>query len=243
MANPLDNASWTAQSYVPFTQSSLANEAALVTEVESRLRRGTLGAITTPTNTEVKRWLVRAKEELCEVFGFTWQRGYAYATATADSYRYNLPADYGGNPRLRDTSNDRKPVYLNPYQFDLKWPDMSAESSDETEAFTVKDRELWVYPPAGSTYTWELEYDRIGTDSTAATYTYIPEPLLWKMCDYATYESFCSLQQWKAAQQYKQKWMEGIIKGKRYDSRKKWSGTNYQCLNWQQEYAARHYQQ
>ena len=46
---------WVEQSIVAFTSGVLTDEAACVTEVESKLQRGTLGASTKPTSTLIRR--------------------------------------------------------------------------------------------------------------------------------------------------------------------------------------------
>lgn len=234
---------WTEQSVVAFTAGTLADIDDCVTHVESKLQRGTLSTSSTPSITEVKRELIRAKEELCEVFGFTWQRKYSYADTVSGTYRYALPADYnGGEVRLRDITNDRMLDWLDPYRFDLKWPDMSEESNDTLEVFTIKDRELWTYPPAGGAYRLELEYGRSGDDSTPNDVSYIPELLRFKICDFAIYQSFLLLHDWNAASLYKQEWMAGLRKSKRNDGKKKWAASGFQALTWQQEYTAKYNQ-
>jgi len=234
---------WTGQSTVAFTAGTLNAISDMVTYVQSKLKRGTLSASTTPTLTEVQYEIIRGKEELCERFGFTWQRKYSYADTTSGSYRYALPADYsGGEIRLRDMTNDLFLEYLDNYKFDLKWPDMSEESNDKPQAFTIKDREVWLYPPAGGTYRLELEYGRSGDDSTTTDVSYIPEPLRFKVCDFAIFQAFRALHMWQEASVYKQDWMEGLLKAKRSDGKKKWANSGFQCLTWQQAYNARYNQ-
>lgn len=230
---------WTEQSVVGFNAGTLADIDGCVGYVESKLKRGTLGATTTPTSTEVQTEIIRAKEELCEMFGFTWQRKFAYAACVADTSIYAMPLDYNGGPvSLRDTTNNRKLRYVVPGIFDLKWPDMSGESSNKLEIFTIKDRELWIGPPAASTYQIELEFSRSGDDSTATDVSYIPELLRFRICDYAISQSFKILHMWNEAKLYEDAWNTGLLKIKRGDRRKKWAANNYQALSWQQAYAA-----
>ena len=231
--------SWTEQSVVAFTAGTLSDIAACVTYVGTKLKRGTLGTSSVPTSTQVNTEIVRAKEHLMERFGFTWQRKYAYAATVASTYRYAMPADYtGGRVTLRDTTNDRELIYIDPAKFDLKYPDPSAESAEKSEGYTIKNRELWLVPSSAAVYVLEVEYSRSGDDTTAADISYIPEVLRFKMCDFAIYQSFLGLQQWQAASLYKAEWMEGLMVSKREDNRKKWSDFR-QCLTWQQEYSAR----
>lgn len=234
---------WTNQSVVAFNAGTMTDISSCVSYVEGKLRRGTLSTSTTPSTTQVQYELIRAKEELCEQFGFTWQRKYAYADTSSSTYRYALPADYnGGEVRLRDMTNDVFLEWVDPYRFDLKYPDVSAEDSGEPLCFTIKDRELWITPPAGSTYRLELEYGRSGDDTTATDVSYLPEVLRFKICDFAVYQCFRILHMWDAAALYKQDWMEGLIRSKRQDSKKKWAHSGFQCLTWQQAYTARGYQ-
>jgi hypothetical protein len=233
---------WTEQSTVAFTAGTLSTITSCVTHVEGKLKRGTIGASSTPTTTQVQTELIRAKEHLMERFGFTWQRKYAYCSSVADQYRYAMPADYaGGRVTLRDTTNDRELGYMDPAKFDLKYPDPSAESSDKSDVYTVKNRELWLIPASAAVYTLELEYSRSGDDSTATDISYIPEVLRFKMCDFAVYQSFLLLHQWQAASLYKQEWMEGMMVSKREDNKKKWSEFG-QALTWQQAYNAKYNQ-
>jgi hypothetical protein len=153
-----------------------------------------------------------------------------------------MPADFtGGRVTLRDTTNDRELSYLDPAKFDLKYPDPSAESSDKSNVYTIKNRELWLVPPSGGVYVLEVEYSRSGDDSTTTDISYIPEVLRFKMCDFAIYQSFLILHQWQAASLYKAEWMEGMMVSKREDNKKKWSEFT-QCLTWQQAYSARYNQ-
>ena len=235
---------WTAQSVVDFTAGSLTDQAAIRGYVESKLRRGTLSASTSPTDTEINTEIVRAKEMLCEAFGFTWQRRYSYADTVADQYRYALPADYaGGEVRLRDMTNNSFLEWVEPFRFDLKYPDVTKESSNKPIAYTIKDRELWIVPAAGAVYRLELEYGRTGDDSSASDVTYLPESMRFKCADFATYQGFMILHDFPKAQVYKQEWMEGLLAGKRADNRKRWAHSGFQALTWQQAYAAQQNQQ
>ena len=233
---------WTEQSVVAFTAGTLNTTTDCISYIQGKLKRGTLSTSTTPSTTQIGEELVRAKENLMERFGFTWQRKFAYASTVAASYRYAMPTDYtGGDVSLRDTTNDRSLSYISPAKFDLKYPDTSEETNDKSSGFTIKNRELWLVPASGGVYTLELEYSRSGDDTTASDISYIPEVLRFKMCDFAIYQSFLILQQWQAASLYKQEWMEGLMVSKREDNRKKWSMMG-QCLTWQQEYNARYNQ-
>ena len=116
----LDSA-WVEFSTVSYSAGSLADINACVTEVESKIRRGTLTTSTSPSTTEVKRWLQRAKQELAELRQFTWRRRYVTGTLTAGTYRYSLPPDFaGGRISLRDKTNDRKINFISNHQFELE---------------------------------------------------------------------------------------------------------------------------
>ncbi len=231
---------WTEQSTVAYTAGTLASYTDCISYVEGKLNRGTLSSITIPTSAQVQEELIRAKEELCELFGFTWQRKYSYADCVAAQYRYALPADFfGGSFSLRDMTNNKKLDRIDPYKFDLKWPDVSAESSGKPSAFTIKDRELWLNKPSGSTYRLEAEYDRTGDDSTATDISYIPEILRFRMCDFALWQSYLILHMEEKAAYYENQWVQGMRKSKRGDKMKKFAATGFQALTWQQEYNAK----
>lgn len=234
---------WTEAAVVDFTAATLSNEAACVTEVESKLRVGTLAATTRPTDTEVKRWLGRAKQELAEVKNFTWRRKYASASTAAGTYRYGLPPDFGGGRvSLKDTTNDRYVNLIDEYLFDRRYPDVSAEDNDIPLWGCIKNMELWLSPPPAGVYTLELEYDRSGAETTASDFTFLPEIDRYRCCDFALYESFLSLHNWQAAAEYKTKWEQAIGKAIRADGKRRWKRMNYQATDWDTEYKVQYYQ-
>ena len=99
----IEVAQWLEKPTVIFTAGTLSSIDDCVTEVESMIKRGTLSTTTTPSTTQVKRWLIRAKQELAEIKNFTWTRRYSYVTTTVSVWRYGLPSDYhGGDVYLRD---------------------------------------------------------------------------------------------------------------------------------------------
>jgi len=224
---------WTQQDAVGFNQTSIASTANMTTEVETNLQRGTLSATTTPSTTQVTSWLIRAKERLMELYGFTWKRTFSYADTVASTYRYALPKDFaGGGTILRDLTQDERLSFVNPISFDTMYPDPAGSSNAIPKYYTIKDRELWLSSPATGVYRLELEYDRSGEDSTAETWDYLPEAMLFKLSDYATYRAFLSLQQWDAAQAYKGEWHESTHISKKDDAKKKWAQMNYMIPNW-----------
>ena len=239
----LDTA-YTEKTVVAFTAGTLSNISDCVTEVESKLKRGTLSASSTPTSTQVQRWLIRAKEELAEVKGFTWKRRYASVSTVANQYRYALPPDFnGGRVVLKDTSNDRIIPIWTEHWFDTKYPDPSAETSGEPLVAGVKNLELWLVPPPDAVYTLEIEYDRSGADNTATDFSWLPEIERFRCCDKAVSESFLSLHMWNEANLYQNKWAEGIGRARRADGKRRWKRMKYQAISWQQEYRASNYQQ
>jgi len=233
---------WTEQSVVAFTAGTLASINDMKSRVEGKIKPGSLSATSVPTSDQVQQDLIYAKEKFCEELGFTWTRKYAYANTSASTHRYAMPADYtGGQVSLRDVTNDRRITYLDPFKFDLKYPDPSEESSDKPECFTIKDRELWLIPPAGGTYQLEVEYERSGDDDTATDFSYLPEIIRFKCCDFAIYQAFLTKHMWKEAQTYKAEWMDGLMRSKRADNRRKWQMVG-QALTWQQWYNAKYNQ-
>ncbi len=230
---------WTQKDAVAFTAGTLTTIASCVTYVEAKLQRGTLSTSTTPTLAQIQQELIRAKEELCDVYGFTWQRCYSSAATVSSQVIYALPKDFqGGRAALRDTTNDVMLEWISPYQYDLKYPDPSVESNSEPVAFTIKDRELWLIPPPAGVYTVELEYDRSGDDSTATAIDYIPELFRFRMCDKALAEGFKILHRFDVSQQYEASWSKTLQVAKRNDSKKKWGSSGFQALSWQQAYVA-----
>jgi len=214
---------WTEQTIVAFTSGVLTNEAACVTEVESKLKRGTLSATTTPTNTQVKNWLVRAKEELAEVKDFSFDRKFAQASLSAGDYRVSLPPDFnGGLQYIRDTTNDRPINVFAKGFFDKAYPDVSAESQDEPMEATIKNMELWLQPPVSGTTVIEIEYLRSGAPTTATSFDWLPELERFRCCDFAVAQSFEALHQFDLADRYMQRWAQGMGKSIKADGRRKW---------------------
>lgn len=234
---------WTEQDTVAFTSGTLATVTDCVTEVESKIKRGTLSSSTTPTDTQVQRWLIRAKEEISELRSYTWRRRYAYATTVAAQYRYALPPDYdGGRVMLRDTTNNRQIEILDSHFFDTRWPDPSEEDADEPEVAAIKGNELWLLPPPAGAYTLEITYDRSGDDNTPTDISWLPQLERFRICDFAVAESFASLHMWDESKYYYDKWMAGVGKSIKGDARRKWKTMRYQARSMFQEWDDRGYQ-
>jgi photosystem II stability/assembly factor-like uncharacterized protein len=159
---------WTERAVVAYNYGALETLSDLVGEVESKLQRGTLSASTNPTLNSVKRWLIRAREDLMGVKSYTFARRFAYTTLTDGDYRIALPLDYnGGNVSIRDLENDRKLKIWPSDKYDLKYPDISEENSDEPIIACIKNLELWFAPPVSGTPIIEIEYDRSGQDTAS----------------------------------------------------------------------------
>jgi hypothetical protein len=238
----LDTA-WTEASTVTFASGVLDTMAACVTEVESKIKRGTLSASTDPTLTQVQNWLKRAKMELAEAKGFTFNRKYAAVSLTADTYRYSMPPDYnGGAIALRDMTNDRHITIWPENWYNKKFPDPSEETSGEVMVACVKNMELWVVPPPDGADSLELEYDRSGAETTSDDFTWLPEIERFRCCDYAISEAFLSIHMWEQAQLYTQRWISALGKAIRADGKRKWQGKRYQAINVFQEFNAKNYQ-
>lgn len=224
--------SWIEQSVVGFTEGDLTDLSACVSEVGRKLKRGTLSSSTTPSDSDVKRWLRRAKMELAELKGFTWSRKYAYVDLAADDYRVALPPDFnGGNVRLKDQTNDRYLEYWPPSYFDMKFPDVDEENSGSAKVFTIKNMELWLAPPVDSADRFEIEYDRSGAETTADDFDWLPEIERWRCVDRATAEAFESLHMFDIADRYFQKWGNDLAEARRADGKRKWKSMNYSCLD------------
>ena len=226
---------WTEQDTVSFTAGTLSDINACVTEVEGKLQRGTLSASSKPTDTNVKNYLSRAKQELSEIKRFTFNRRYAYASTVVSSYRYSMPPDYnGGEISLRDVTNDFLLGKWDRFKFDLKYPDPSYESNDKPVIFCVKDRELWTSCPADGTYTLELCYERSGDDNTPNDVSWLPEIDRWRCIDFAVAESFLLLHDMDKAAIYFRRWEQDIGKAIKANAKRKWASGRYQALSWQQ---------
>jgi hypothetical protein len=238
----LDTA-WTEQSTVAFTAGTLASITECTTEVGTKLKRGTISATTTPTETQVQQWLIRAKQELSEIKNFTWRRRFATASTVSTTFRYALPPDYnGGEVSLRDTGNTRTIIIWPRDWFETKYPDPSNESAGEPQVACIKGLELWLCPPPDGIYTLELEYDRSGDDNTASDMSWLPEIERFRCCDYAVSEAFESLHQWQESQLFRQKWHEGLMKARRADGKRKWKSMNYAASSVLEKHNALKYQ-
>ena len=234
---------WTESSTVSFNANTLADIDSCVSEVESRMKRGTLSGTSSPTLTQVKNWLIFAKQELSAKKGFTFKRRYASVSTTAATYRYALPPDFnGGRVALKDTTNNR---YLTPWppdQFDMKYPDVSEEENYEPIVFTIKNLELWLAPPPNGTYTLEIEYDRSGADNTANDFSWLPELERFRCCDYAAFRGFMSLHMFEVANMYQSLWRQSVGDAVREDGKRKWKQMSYRAIGWMQAHNLKNYQ-
>ena len=235
--------SWTEGSIAVFTSGVLSSMANCVTEVEGKLKRGTLSATTAPTLTQVQNWLKRAKLELLEFKNYTFSRKYAYADAVAGQYVYSLPPDFnGGSVVLRDTTNDRLIPLWMPEWYDKKYPDPSEETNNEVLHATIKNMTLWVAPPPDSSDRFELEYSRSGAETTADDFSFIPELERFRCCDFALAHAFESLHMFDVSDRYMNYWNTGLMKSVKADNRRKRGGRRMACINVFQESAALNYQ-
>jgi len=235
---------WTERSTVDFLSGTLATITEMITEVEDKLKRGTLSASTSPTSTAVQKWLIRAKEELMQTKSYTFSRRYAYATLDSGDHIIALPPDYnGGHVRVKDQTNDFMLVMVSPFDFDLKYPDISKESNDEPDFCCIKNMEMWIAPPVSGSTELELEYERSGSDNTTTDFSFLPEIERFRCCDYAIYESCESLENWEKAKWYRTKWEAGMVLSNKADTRRKWKNMGFQAKSDFQARALRLYQQ
>ena len=235
--------SWTENTIPAFTAGTLTTLATCVSEVESKLQRGTMGTSSAPTLAQVQNWLERKKMEIAEAFGFSYARKYAYVTLVAAQYRYSLPPDFaGGSISLVDTSNNRSIVIVDKSQYDRTLPDPSDEAGGEVTTACIKNMELWLAPPPNATDTLQLEYQRSGAETTADDYAWLPELMRYRCCDGALAEAFEALHMWAESDRYTGKFEMGLRKAKRADNRKRWQGKHHTVLNVFQEHNARNYQ-
>lgn len=227
--------SWQEIDAVSFTAGTLADEDACVSQVEKKLQRGTLSTSTEPSTTDVKAYLVRAKEILCETYGYSWVRRFAYATLTSGEHRFALPPDYaGGRISLRDITNNKSMRPCDPDTFMKSFPDIDEYGSTDpgVGVFTIINRELWVSYNVSGSPRIELEYARSGDDNTTSDMTYIPEPMRWRLVDYAIAECFEQLHEYERAQYFGGKWAGQLQIAKKKSGRMKWTHANAQARSW-----------
>jgi hypothetical protein len=224
---------WQNKDAVAFTAGTLSTIDDCRSDVEANIHRGTLSSSTTPTATQVDNWIIRAKQEMMERYGFSWRRCYAYASSESGAWLYALPKDFsGGATILRDTTGDVRLDFVDRITFDTLYPDPSENSAGPPDFYTIKDRELWLAGPTDGVYVFELEYQRTGDDTTSTDISYIPESIRFKLCDYATHRAFLALQQWEASQIYKAEWEGGVQVAKKGNSTQRWAEMGYQIKNW-----------
>jgi hypothetical protein len=229
VASAVLSTNWAELSVVSLPQGTLSNEASLVVEVAVKLKRdGTLSATTTPTDTQVKNWLRRARLEIAEVKNFDWKRRYVTTTLTAGTWRYALPFDFaGGYVKLRDLTDDKIVPIISKHQFDTLYPDPASENQGTIMCACVRNKELWLGPPPAANII-ELEYDRSAEDATD-DYSYLPEVDKWRCIDFAVAEGFSSLHELDKATFYYQKWSQGIGKAITADGKRKWATMGFRC--------------
>ena len=215
----------------------------MLTEVEGKLKRGTLSATSSPTSTQVQTWLIRAKEELMQTKSYTFARRYASATISADAYRAALPPDYnGGQMSVRDQTNNRNITIWPPDRFFLKFPDVDEESSNEPLCCCIRNRELFFAPPTHQDITVEINYDRSGDDNTATDFSFLPEIERFYCCDFALGEACEMLQDWQRMKMYREKWLFNLGFSRKADARRRWKDYGYRCISMFEESATRSHQ-
>lgn len=239
----LDNVDWFEDIPADYTTGVLATLSACVEEVESKLKRGTLSASTTPTLTQVQNWLKRAKMELVEVKGFTFSHKSATGELLAGYWFCNLPEDYnGGEIAVLDVANHRKIDVWTASWFDLKYPTPWSEPRGKIKVACVKDMKLWFVPRPSEDETIMINYDRSGSESTADDFSWLPEIERFRCCDFALGEAFGSLHMWEQAQFFMGRWKADMANAMKSDSKRKWHGKRYQAINVFQEFVAKNFQ-
>ena len=222
---------WQEVDIVSFTAGTMTDMDNLKTEVEAKLQRGTLSGTSVPTTAEVQVWLVRSKEEFMETNGYSFARRYAYAEPTAGTWRLGCPPDFGGGAcKIRDTANNRTVRPMDRARFDALYPDLTEFGNADLKAFTIKDREIWIYPPADGSRL-EIEYTRTGDDNTATDISYIPEQYRFKLVDLALIEAFEFLQEFDKATYYQRKGSGRLKLAKKSDGRQRLS-TKRRATSW-----------
>ena len=226
----LDTA-WAEQSHAQVLGKTLSAEADLVSAVEAKLKRGTLGATTSPTAANVKIWLSRAKGEIASIKGFTFVRRFMSHTLTIGNFIVSLPNDFdGGSVRIRDITNRHEWVYLPNHIFDARYPDLSAITGGQVHVYTIKNLELW-FTPTSTAAVLEIEYNRSGDDNITSDFSWLPERERWRCVDYALSEAFESLENFQNAQYYRAKYEAGLQGSIKADARRKWKEMGYAAIS------------
>jgi hypothetical protein len=227
-----------------FTAGAMSTLSACVDEVGVKLQRGALASTSTPSDAQVKNWLIRAKLKLMQVRDFSYARKYAYVSTVAAQYRYIMPPDFqGGYVSIRDTTSNYKLRQWPAAWADKSYPDPSEESGDEPLVFTVKNMELWLYPPPSDVRTLQMEYSRSGAETTAGDMSWLPEYERFLCCDFAVAQAFESLHMWQEADRYNARWSEELGFSVRADGRRRWKVGQMKCIDVFQEFSARNNQQ
>lgn len=220
---PLDTPTWAEYGIVSANVSAIDTLSSCIDVVSDKLNRAPITATTKPSDAQVADYITRAKEEIIELKSYTWARRYVVATLTSGVWRYALPPDCARITNLRDTTNDNAINIIEPYAFDMMYPDMAAISSGKVIVACQKNLELWVSPPPGAE-VFELQYERNGDDASSVDISWLPEIERWRCIDFALAESWELLNQYDRAGYYSNKWAKYINKGKRTDSKRKLKG-------------------
>jgi hypothetical protein len=233
VASALLETTWLEFGLISTPASTLVDVSTLIDAVAVKLNRdATLTATTTPSDQNVADWIGRGAQELCQVMQFDWRRRYMTTTLTANQFRYSLPNDYaGGKVTIRDMTDDGRRINtVNNDKFDSYFPDLASVSSGNILLATIKNREVWFYPPPGGAYEVEIEYQRSGEGGvTVGIETWMPEPELWKIVDFATSEAFEALHDFEKAMYYKSKWASNVRNARKSEGKRRWSKTNHRA--------------
>ena len=227
----LDTA-WVERRTVDFTCGTMPDLSALVTEVESKLNRGTLSSTSVPSLSDVQRWLVRGKAQLLQGKAYSFANRFAHATLSLGCYTLGLPPDFnGGKLTVADRTNDITLKAVSAHLFDLKYPDLNDESNGLVKFYSIQNMKMYFAPPAQSDIEIRLTYIRSGDDNTATDFSYIPEVERFRCCDYALFEANESLENFTAAEWYLKKWQMGVKSSNVADGRRKWKDTGYRMIS------------
>ena len=222
---------WVEFGLISTPASTLVSLSTMIDAVAVKLNRdATLTATTTPSDQNVADWIDRGAEEICEEMQFDFRRRYMTMTLTAGTFRYSLPNDYaGGKLTIRNLNGDGRFVNtVDDDVFDKFYPDLAAVTNGDLMIATVKNKELWFAPPPGGAYVIEIEYQRSG-EGSAGTYTWVPEPILWKIVDFAVGEAFESLHEYEQAIYYQGKWAKHLRKARKAEGKRRWSKANHKA--------------
>lgn len=138
----------------------------LVTDVRNKLDD------TSFDSTLLKEFINDAQRYLTNKHQWRFMEGNYQQVTVADDFDYTLNADVETVETLRYTApdNEEKDLtgdYIEPSEFDYKYPDPAADNSGKPHTWTIKEGELLLYPKPDAVYTLDIRYQKLPTELSA----------------------------------------------------------------------------